>query len=90
MRPFLLSIATMTCCVFSSALAANAQEPGWTGRVIKPTSQRAAIEATPILQRPYRPLHVYGNTVRRMHYRGRALPRATDVAKGAWAWVFRR
>ncbi|MCE9604327.1 MAG: hypothetical protein K8U03_05415 [Planctomycetia bacterium] len=27
-------------------------------------SQRAAIRATPITQRPYRPGHIYGNTVR--------------------------
>jgi hypothetical protein len=34
---------------------------------------RQQIEATPIVNRPYRPLHFYGNAVRRAHYRGSPL-----------------
>ena len=49
-------------------------EPGWSRAVIATGDQRATIKALPIEQRPYRPLHVYGNTVRRMHYRGPPLP----------------
>ncbi len=60
------------CLVGGSFLCA--QEPGWYGRVILPESQRKIIEATPIINRPYRPLHFYGNTVRRRYYHGRALP----------------
>jgi hypothetical protein len=30
---------------------------------------RETIKSTPITQRPYRPLHVYGNSVRRRHQR---------------------
>ena len=29
--------------------------------------QRQEIKSTPILERPYRPLHFYGNTVRRQY-----------------------
>jgi hypothetical protein len=34
-------------------------------------AQRAAIRAMPITQRPYRPGHVYGNTVRALNRIGR-------------------
>lgn len=64
-----------------------AQEPGWSGPVIARGPQRAAIEATPILERPYRPGHFYGNTVRRRHYRGTALPIPRDIAGGTGALV---
>ena len=53
--------------------ASSAQEPGWSGVVIARGEMRQQIEATPILERPYRPLHFYGNTVRRTHYRGSPL-----------------
>jgi hypothetical protein len=55
----------------SSAMAA---EPGWSPVIIATGEYRRQIEETPIEQRPYRPLHIYGNTVRRMHYRGTPLP----------------
>ncbi len=48
----------------------TADEPGWYPYTIARGADRAKIENTPILERPYRPLHFYGNTVRR-----RALPR---------------
>lgn len=54
--------------------SAASQEPGWVGQVIKPADQRDEIRQTPIIHRPYRPLHFYGNTVRRMYYHGRVLP----------------
>ena len=37
--------------------------------VIATGKQREQIKATPITQRPYRPLHFYGNSVRRAHHR---------------------
>jgi hypothetical protein len=55
------------------AAASSAQEPGWSNVVIARGEMRQQIEATPILERPYRPLHFYGNTVRRAHYRGSPL-----------------
>jgi len=69
---------------------ARASEPSWTGRVIIPRSERAVIESTPIIQRPYRPLHFYGNAVRRVYYHDRLMPRPRELARGAGAWVFRR
>ncbi|WP_437226863.1 hypothetical protein SH661x_000050 [Planctomicrobium sp. SH661] len=40
---------------------------------------REQLDATPIELRPYRPFHFYGNTVRRVHYRGTPFPRFGEV-----------
>ena len=72
-----LILAGMTC--FDAS--ASGQEPGWSGRVIAFGEQRTQIEATPIIHRSYRPLHFYGNTVRRRYYRGPALPLPTGVVR---------
>jgi hypothetical protein len=52
------------------------QEPGWSGQVIAFGATRAEIRSTDILHRPYRPLHFYGNSVRRRYYHGSAVPGA--------------
>ncbi len=52
----------------------RASEPKWDLRVVTFGESREQIKNTPILERSYRPLHFYGNTVRRMHYRGTPLP----------------
>lgn len=57
----------------------QAQEPGWTSRVLKLGPEREISEQTPILERPYRPLHFYGNAVRRGYYRGNPLPMPRDI-----------
>lgn len=49
-------------------------EPGWSPVIIATGAYREQIQATPIELRPYRPFHIYGNTVRRIHYRGTPLP----------------
>lgn len=54
-------------------------EPGWFPAIFVFGVTRERIESTPIEQRPYRPLHFYGNTVRRMHYRGTPMPKAREV-----------
>lgn len=78
----------MTKSVFAALVAvgalftsfpASAAEPGWVNRVIAPPEVREQLRATPIEQRPYRPLHFYGNTVRRIHYRGTPLPRPAET-----------
>lgn len=56
-------------------------EPGWQNQVIARGAERERIEALPITDRPYRPLHFYGNSVRRRHYRGTALPMPNDVVR---------
>jgi len=57
----------------------QAQEPGWTSRVLKLGPEREISDQTPILERPYRPLHFYGNAVRRNYYRGNPLPMPRDI-----------
>lgn len=47
-----------------------ARETGFDPRVVTFGETRTQIKSTPITQRPNRPLHVYGNTVRRRHERG--------------------
>ena len=42
---------------------------GFDPRVITFGAEREQIKSTPIEKRPYRPLHVYGNTVRRRQTR---------------------
>lgn len=52
----------------------GASEPGWSPVIIATGPYRDYIQSTPIQMRPYRPLHFYGNTVRRMRYRGTPFP----------------
>jgi hypothetical protein len=84
-----LLIFAMTAGLWVGCSNASAQEPSWRGPVIARGETREQIEATPILQRPYRPLHFYGNTVRRRHYRGQVMPAPRDVVGGTTA-VLRR
>ena len=81
-------------CVFALGLlgmvllasdSVSADEPNWQGNVIARGAEREKIESTPILDRPYRPLHFYGNTVRRRHYRGTAVPTPRDLTGAAGA-----
>ena len=74
----------------TEARAANDNGPGWLGVVVARGELKQEIESTPILDRPNRPFHFYGNTVRREYYRGSARPRAADVVKGGGALIFRR
>ena len=53
---------------------AAAAEPTSVRTIIPTGQERAIVKSTPIEMRPYRPLHVYGNTVRRRHYHGTAIP----------------
>lgn len=51
--------------------SAVAVQNGFDPRVVTFGTSRAEIKSTPIEKRPYRPLHVYGNTVRRRVHRSR-------------------
>jgi hypothetical protein len=79
MSKYILMVAFLACLGYASA--ANGGEPGWERGVIRFGAERQKIQNTHILNRPYRPFHVYGNTVRRMHYRGRALPGRRDSVR---------
>jgi hypothetical protein len=99
MKPLTAAIAILTLGLSASTSFAQApaivpvaahQEPGWLGVIIARGELREQIEATPILDRPYRPLHVYGNTVRRNYYRGAPGPRVRDVGQGAGSLIVNR
>jgi hypothetical protein len=64
---------------------AYALEPGWSSVVASRGTRHKQLQSTPILCRPYRPFHVYGNTVRRIHYRGSPLPQRRDFVQGSAA-----
>ena len=83
---FLLAIAGQAW--FSPAV--EAQEPRWYPYVLARGQDRATIQSPPIVDRPYRPMHFYGNTVRRMHHRGTPAPRPRDFARATAAVIRRR
>ena len=54
------------------------REPGWSGPSVLRGRAKEANENIPILERNYRPTHVYGNMTRRHHYRGTVIPSHRD------------
>jgi hypothetical protein len=72
-RTYTLSFLTVAA-VLAGVSPSAASEPGWLPVIIARGEQREQIQSLPIEDRPYRPLHFYGNTVRRMHHRGTPLP----------------
>lgn len=68
MRTMLFAALVAAAVVPESAFAAG--QSGFDPRIVTFGPAREEIKSTPITQRPYRPLHVYGNTVRRRHARG--------------------
>jgi len=75
-----LGIALGACLMADSVVAA---EPGWSPIVIPTGQYREQIKSMPIEMRPYRPLHFYGNTIRRNHYRGNPAPMPRDISTTA-------
>ena len=57
---------------------ADASGTGFDPRIVTFGETRDQIKSTPITQRPNRPLHVYGNTVRRRHSRSPSSPRTSS------------
>jgi hypothetical protein len=80
-RTLLLSAGLLLLLVVPTA----AQEPTWSGEIIARGEQRMIYQSTAIVNRPYRPFHFYGNTIRRQYYRGRPGPGARDIVFGARA-----
>ncbi len=72
------------------AAARTGSEPSWTYGIVRVGEDREAIKSMPITERPYRPLHFYGNTIRRMHYRGTAIPAPRDVVGASAATILRK
>ena len=80
--------ATLTMLLPVSGL--QAQEPSWSPWVVVRGQQRTELRAKPMHERPYRPFHFYGNTVRRRYHRGNPLPLPRDFVQGTAAFVLRR
>jgi hypothetical protein len=78
---------TASAAAQESAAPAASHEPGWLGVVVARGELKQWIDSTPIVDRPNRPLHFYGNTVRRKYYRGNPLPQPKDVVKGGAALI---
>jgi len=68
----------------------SAAEPGWYPFVIARGEDRIKIQNTPMHERPYRPMHFYGNTVRRVAYRGTGVPGRRDLARITTSLIRRR
>ena len=79
-RDVVLSLTIGLSLFVSAGLA---EELGRIGPVIARGEVRREIESTPILERPYRPLHFYGNSVRRAYHRSTAQPHPTDAGRDA-------
>ena len=73
-RVILLVATSLTLPIYIAAAASAARQTGFDPRVVTFGDNREEIKGTPIEKRPYRPLHVYGNTVRRRHYREGSQP----------------
>ena len=77
------------------AVAANepqccaGSEPGWSSAIVLTSNEREAMKSLPVTERPYRPLHIYGNAVRRLYYRGTVLPAPRDLIDASAATVLR-
>jgi hypothetical protein len=71
----LLTLTILSLPMEAALPVAEAAQTGFDPRIIAIGEARDQIKSKPIEQRPYRPLHVYGNTVRRRQSRAHASPR---------------
>lgn len=78
-KSLVVSIVMAATTVIVSGRVGGATEPGWSPIVLPTGEYREQVKSLPIEQRPYRPLHFYGNTVRRNFYRGNPLPAPKDL-----------
>ncbi len=72
MLRYRLFAAILTISMTVSVSSTRALEPSYprlSPGVIATPQERAQLRSLPIEQRPNRPLHFYGNSVRRMQYR---------------------
>lgn len=72
MRTMLFAAITVAAILPSGDAAGR--DTGFDPRIITFGAERDQLKSIPIEQRPNRPLHVYGNTVRRRQTRG-SVPR---------------
>ena len=75
---------------YPTSRIANGGEPNWYPFVIARGADRLAIQSTPMTERPYRPMHFYGNAIRRSYFRGSLAPMPRDIVRGASSFLLRR
>ena len=68
-RSLLMALAVSIAFGFASEAQA-APPTGWDSTIILRGQERNVVKSMPIEKRPMRPLHIYGNAIRRMEYRG--------------------
>ena len=86
-----LALSVVVCFTFVVGSGpVGAAEPTWSPIVIPTGEYREQIKSMPIEQRPYRPLHFYGNTVRRSYYRGNPVAMPRDMRTTAGELIRRR
>lgn len=78
-QPIRFVVVLFVASFFILSERVEAQEPGWSPVVIPTGDYREQIKSMPIEARPYRPLHFYGNSVRRNHYRGNPVVTPKDL-----------
>ncbi len=79
MKSVIYAVLAAMLVTLANADFATAGEPGWSPVVVARGDYREQIKSLPMEQRPYRPLHFYGNTVRRMHYHGTPAPSLREI-----------
>ncbi|QDV69277.1 hypothetical protein Poly24_29920 [Rosistilla carotiformis] len=69
----------------------NAESPtGWSPVILPTGAYRAQIQAMPIHERPGRPFHIYGNTIRLIHQSNRSQPPTRPLRQivfGTPVWI---
>ncbi len=68
----------------------NHPEPAWAHGIVLHGEERDEVKSKPVTERPYRPLHFYGNTVRRVYYRGTPIPAPRDLVGAGAATILRK
>ncbi len=67
----LITTGALGLIIVGIATAASAAGKKWDSRIILRGAERTAVKSMPIEARPNRPLHFYGNTIRRMDQRSK-------------------
>ncbi len=70
----LIIAAFLSLFVSMGAVVAAPPAPSWSRQIIPTGQDRVIVKSTPVEMRPNRPLHIYGNTVRRRYNRNTPLP----------------
>jgi len=78
---FRLRFRVTLAAMLAAVTAIPAVGADFDPRVVTFGSERDQIKSTPIEKRPNRPLHVYGNSVRRRHDRAMQSPPRGDVRR---------